>query len=92
MSISAKVVRSLIVTSPEYLAGILKNREEILNLNEVLKEYIWTWNKYQEGCRCDDDKNLGEVHNLYRQISTDTQIYNLLCQEFKCVDVKFYGI
>lgn len=92
MSISAKVVRSLIITSPEYLAGILKNKEEILVLNEDLKTYVWIWEKYQQGCRCDDDVNLKEVHQQYLKISKDESLSSLLCQEFKCVDVKFYGI
>jgi hypothetical protein len=92
MSISAKVVRSLIITSPEYLANILKNKEEILVLNEDLKTYVWIWEKYQQGCRCDDDVNLKEVNEQYLKISSDLEISEILCQEFKCVDVKFYGI
>lgn len=92
MSISAKVLRSLIITSPEYLANILKNKEEILQLNEDLKEYIWVWEKYQHGCRCDDDVNYKSVVEQYVKISSSVEISDILCQEFKCSDIKYHVI
>ena len=92
MSTNARVIRNLVITSSENLAGILKNREEILVLNEELTTFIWLWDKYQMGCRCDEESNLQEVNLQYKKISQDLAIKILICQEFKCDDVEFRGI
>jgi hypothetical protein len=91
MSTNAKVIRTLIVTSPEYLYNILKTRNEFYLLIPELVHFLFLYEKWINGCRCDDDSNSKIVNECYNQISKNEEIKSKICQEFDCSGVNFHA-
>lgn len=86
---NAKISRVLVVNSPVHLWTILKNKEDLFHSEQSLNLFMYTVNRYINGCRCDDDIHLPSMNKEYESLSKNVIIIELLKVNIQCTDIIF---
>lgn len=84
-----KVTRTMIVDSPIHFWRLLKNKNEILQLNSHLNIFCYQVDKYIDGCRCDDELNRKVVEDEYELIKNTPTLIDFIKKQFGCNSVIF---
>lgn len=87
-----KITKKLNITSPTFLWSILKHREDFYKNNQRLCVFVFSVERYVNGCRCDSEVNIRMMNDEYDIISNDPTVSSELCKEFNCDEIIFHPI
>jgi hypothetical protein len=79
------------IESPTQLWSLLKNKQEVFDINLNLRKFILVTERYIRGCKCGND-NQELMEKSYNFISTNIEVYDILLKELNLDEITFNKI
>jgi len=90
MSINKAFIKKvLVVKYPIQFWKLMKNREEFVHSHPSIGVFIYSVDRYIDGCRCDEDFNKSQVVAEYDIIKKDLNLIENLRSLFECSEIRF---
>jgi hypothetical protein len=82
-------MKTIIIKSPMQLWSLLKNKEEIFEVNKDIKRFIYMTEKNIKGCNCGNTDNEILMRNTYKVLRESEVAINLIKKELELENLLF---